>query len=131
MKLSELVKEVNAEQVALEKADELCNLVEKLCEDLTVHTHRKWNHTIGRTTHDYSIGKKYIRIFSVEDGSPSSCWGFINVLDFIKGEISFKTGDILMSSGWKTPAVNKPRGNLYKGYDVSLGSRIHGPDYLR
>ena len=36
---------------------------------------------------------------------------------------------IILLSG--TPAVNKPRGNLYKGYDVSLGSRIHGPDYLR
>ena len=63
MKLSELVNEVNAEQVAMEKADNLCTAVEKLCEDLTTAMHERWEHTRGNTTHDFSIGKKYIRVY--------------------------------------------------------------------
>jgi len=63
MKLSELVSEVNTEQVALEKADNLCTAVEKLCEDLTTAMHEKWEHTRGKTTHDLTIGKKYIRVY--------------------------------------------------------------------
>jgi hypothetical protein len=132
MKLSELVNDVNAEQVALEKADQLCTVVEKLCEDLTTAMHERWEHTRGETTHDFSIGKKYIRVYSVENGEPASCWGFINILEFTKGEVSFKSGDVLKSAGWKTPAINQPRGNLFNGYDIPpLSPRLYGPDYLR
>jgi len=132
MKLSELVSEVNAEQTAMEKADNLCTAVEKLCEDLTTAMHEKWEHTRGKTTHDFSIGKKYIRVYSVEDGQPSSCWGFINILEFTKGNVKFESGDVLKSAGWKTPAINQPRGNLFDGYDIPPHSmRLYGPDYLR
>ena len=132
MKLKELVNEVNAEQDALEKADKLCTAVEKLCEDLTTARHEKWEHTRGETTHDFSIGKKYIRVYSVENGRPASCWGFINILEFTKGNVKFESGDVLKSAGWKTPAINQPRGNLFDGYDIPPHSmRLYGPDYLR
>ena len=132
MKLSKLVNDVNAEQVALEKADNLCTAVEKLCEDLTTAMHERWEHTRGETTHDFSIGKKYIRVYSVENGQPASCWGFINILEFTKGNAKFESGDVLKSAGWKTPAINQPRGNVFDGYSIDPNSaRIYGPDYLR
>jgi hypothetical protein len=94
--------------------------------------HERWEHTRGNTTHDFSIGKKYIRVYSVENGQPSSCWGFINILEFTKGNVKFESGDVLKSAGWKTPAINQPRGNLFEGYDIyPNSSRIYGPDYLR
>ena len=46
--------------------------------------------------------------------------------------ITFKEGDILKSAGWKTPALNAPRGNILEGYEIPPNSmRIYGPDYLR
>ena len=134
MKLSTLVNEVNAEQEALQKANDLITVVEKLCDDLTNAMHERWEHTRGKTTHNYTIGKKYIRIYSVEDGRPSSAWGFINIKEFKKGlaGITFKSGDVLKCAGWKTPALNAPRGNLFDGYEIPSNSmRIYGPDYLR
>ena len=44
--------------------------------------------------------------------------------------ITFKEGDILKAAGWKTPALNAPRGNLFEGYQI-FGMRKYGPDYLR
>ena len=114
--------------------DKLKNAVEKLCEDLTNAMHTRWEHSRDKTTHDYSVGQKYIRIFSVEDGQPRSAWGFINKKEFQKGAcgITFKEGDVLKCAGWKTPALNAPRGNLFEGYPIPPNSmRIYGPDYLR
>ena len=109
------------------KAIELVELVETLCKDITHANHMQWKHTRDSLSHDYSIGKKYIKIFSVEGNQSRSVWGFINVAND-----KFKVGDVLMSAGWKTPALNKARGNLYEGYDIIPGSlRLHGPDYLR
>ena len=43
-----------------------------------------------------------------------------------------KKGDVLKAAGWKTPALNKARGNLFDGYNIDPNSmRIYGPDYLR
>ena len=107
---------------------ELLKLVEKLCEDLTNAMHTRWEHTRGKTTHNYSVGQKYIRIYSEENGSMKSAWGFINKKDFKH----FKKGDVLKCAGWKTPALNQPRGNLFNGYDINPNSmRLYGPDYLR
>ena len=107
---------------------ELKVLVEKLCEDLTNAMHTRWEHTRGKTTHNYSVGQKYIRIYSEENGSMKSAWGFINKKDFNH----FKKGDVLKCAGWKTPALNQPRGNLFNGYDINPNSmRLYGPDYLR
>ena len=114
--------------------DKLKNAVEKLCEDLTNAMHERWEHTRGKTTHNYSIGKKYIRVYSEENGKPSSAWGFINIKEFQKGAtgITFKEGDVLKCAGWQTPALNAPRGNLFEGYPIPPNSmRIYGPDYLR
>jgi hypothetical protein len=44
--------------------------------------------------------------------------------------ITFMPGDVLMSAGWATPALNQPRGNLFDGYQI-MGMRKYGPDYLR
>ena len=64
---------------------ELQTLVEKLCEDLTKAMHTRWKHSRGVTTHNYSVGQKYIRIFSEENGQARSAWGFINKKEFQHG----------------------------------------------
>ena len=105
--------------------NDYCN---DLCERLTKATHEKWKHTIGRTEFTYKEGQKYIKIISNDnDGYNTSVWGFIN-----KSNSKFNEGDILKAAGWRTPALNKARGNLYDGYDIDPHSnRIYGPDYLR
>lgn len=107
--------------------------VERLCEVLTKATHKQWKHTRGKTSHTYSVGQKYIRIISCEHGEHRSVWGFINKKEWTKSSgITFKEGDILKSAGWKTPALNAPRGNILEGYEIPPNSmRIYGPDYLR
>lgn len=65
-------------------------------------------------------GKKYIKIIN-----DNSVWGFIvNVHD----DKQFRFGDILMAASWKTPARNKPRGNVVDG-DFSKVLWM-GPSYL-
>ena len=109
-----------------EQATEMVELVEKLCEDITLANHIKWEHTRDRLSHDYKIGKKYIKIFTVEEGEPRSVWGFINV-----GNKKFQLGDILKAAGWAAPALNKARGNIFEGYEIDpRTSRLYGPDYL-
>jgi hypothetical protein len=67
----------------------------------------------------FTEGKKYIRV--VQDGS---VWGFIvNIQD----DKQFRYGDILKAAGWKTPARNSARGNVFEDYQVSWA----GPNYLR
>ena len=82
--------------------------------------------------------KEYIKIIS--NGSQRSVWGFINISEFVKERkmtneiknVKFESGDVLKSAGWKTPAINQPRGNLFDGYDIPPHSmRLYGPDYLR
>ena len=113
---------------------ELKELVEKLCEVLTSGLNQRFEHTIGETTHNYSVGQKYIRVFSEENGQPRSDCGLFNKKEFQKGAtgITFKEGDVLKCAGWQTPALNAPRGNLFEGYDINPNTmRIYGPDYLR
>lgn len=120
MMLSELVKEVNAEQ-------ELTQLCDKLCKRLTWAMHTRWEHSKEDTTHTYKVGQKYIKIIVCEKGQHGSVWGFIN-----KSNPKFKEGDVLKAAGWRTPALNKARGNLFDGYDIDPQTmRIYGPDYLR
>ena len=113
---------------------ELKEKVERLCECLTKAMHERWEHSRDKTSHTYSVGQKYIRIISCEHGEHRSVWGFINKKEFQKGAtgITFREGDILKSAGWKTPALNAPRGNLFDGYRIDPNSnRIYAPDYLR
>ena len=67
--------------------------------------HERWEHSRGVTTHNYSVGQKYIRIYSEENGSMKSAWGFINKKDFKH----FKKGDVL-KCGWKTPGSKSTKG---------------------
>ena len=109
---------------------ELKELVEKLCEDLTKAMNTRWEHSRGVTTHNYSVGQKYIRIYSEENGSMKSAWGFINKKEFQKGAtgITFKEGDVLKAASWKAPALNQPRGNVLQGnYPIQWT----GPLYLK
>ena len=72
---------------------------------------------------EVSEGSKYIKIIR-NDGNQRSVWGFI-----VKSESDskFLKGDILMAAGWAAPARNKPRGNVFTGYDISWT----GPKYLK
>ncbi len=64
-----------------------------------------------------SEGSKYIKI---ETGT--SVWGFIN-----KTNKNFHPGDIFKSKNWKTPTLNRARGNILSGKYVV---RWTGPLYL-
>ena len=123
MKLSELVNEVNKEQ-------ELEQLCQKLCDDL-LKEHQRQYPTLTDYSYEYKVSRKYIKVIS-NSGNQRSVWGFINRFEFQKGNtgITFKEGDVLMSAGWATPALNAPRGNLFEGYQI-MGMRKYGPDYLR
>jgi len=108
---------------------ELNDAVKELCENLTEAQHKQWEHCKERGSY-YGIdkGRKYLKIVSYDsaEGAGASVWGFINV-----NNPNFEVGDVLKAAGWKTPALNAPRGNVLKGYDVySNPMRIYGPDYL-
>ena len=75
-------------------------------------------------------GRKYLRLVTGAFGEgQTSVWGFINKKEFTKSSgITFKEGDLLKSAGWNTPALNKPRGNIFNDdYKVNWT----GPNYLR
>ena len=72
---------------------------------------------------EVSEGSKYIKIIR-NDGNQRSVWGFIVKTE---SDRKFLKGDILMAAGWAAPARNKPRGNLFTGYDISWT----GPKYLK
>ena len=121
------------------KESNLIEKVEILCKELTESLHAAYKHT-ANDYYDYSVGKKYIKIIS--NGNQTSVWGFINISEFTKvrkmervngiviKEVTFKEGDVLMSAGWNTPALNAPRGNLFKGYSAQGGQNMYGPGYL-
>ena len=122
MKVSELVNEVNQEQ-------ELLQLCDKLVADLQSEHLRQYP-TLTEYSYEYKVSRKYIKIIT-NSGNQRSVWGFINKAEWTKSSgITFKCGDVLMSAGWATPALNAPRGNLFKGYQIT-GMRKYGPDYLR
>ena len=79
-------------------------------------------------------GRKFVKIivqdtFNVRSGGTPSerVWGFININEFTKERkmangiksVTFRRGDVLMANGWKSPALNSPRGNLLDGYPVT------------
>ena len=76
--------------------------------------------------------EKYIKIIT-DTGNQKSVWVFINAKEFKKGlaGITFQEGDILKAAGWKTPALNAPRGNILRAPYPIIGMRQYGPDYLR
>ncbi len=65
----------------------------------------------------YLPGTKYLKIVT-----ENSVWGFINLTNK-----NFEEGDILKAAGWRAPALNKPRGNIFNNnYEISWT----GPKYL-
>jgi hypothetical protein len=98
----------------------LNKLIDQIVED-----YRKYfgdaeeNLKLFRNEIEISKGKKYARITQ-----RGSAWGFV-VLD--DSDKKFKKGDILMAAGWKTPARNQARGNIFEEYSIGWA----GPNYLR
>tara|TARA_Y100001963_G_scaffold7218_1_gene9336 strand:+ start:1176 stop:1613 length:438 start_codon:yes stop_codon:yes gene_type:complete len=71
----------------------------------------------------YAPGRNYLKIVEADDERGSaSVWGFIN----LKNK-KFKEGDILKANGWRTPALNKARGNIF---DENYKVHWTGPGYL-
>ena len=66
---------------------------------------------------NYMPGQKYLKIVT-----ENSVWGFIN----LKNK-NFKEGDLLKAQGWRAPALNKPRGNIF---DHNYVINWTGPKYL-
>ncbi len=65
----------------------------------------------------YMPGTKYLKIITEK-----SVWGFIN----LKNK-KFAEGDILKAAGWRAPALNKARGNIFNdNYEIAWT----GPKYL-
>ena len=73
-------------------------------------------------------GKKFIKIIKDDDTEyGKSVWGFINM-----NHDKFEMGDVLKAAGWRAPALNKARGNLFDGYPIDPNTMlIYGPRYLR
>ena len=69
----------------------------------------------------YLPGSKYLKVIK-KLGHQTMVWGFIN----LKNE-KFKEGDLLKSQGWNSPALNKPRGNIF---DNNYVINWTGPKYL-
>ena len=113
---------------------DLNEYVDQLCAELTELKCERWPHCAEDGAYYVAkAGRKYIKIVSYDDsnGGGGSVWGFINKSEWTKPSgITFKCGDVLMSAGWATPALNAPRGNLFEGYKIT-GMRKYGPDYLR
>jgi len=69
----------------------------------------------------YLPGNKYLKVIK-KLGTQTMVWGFINL-----GNPNFKEGDLLKANGWRAPALNKPRGNIF---DHDYVINWTGPKYL-
>jgi hypothetical protein len=108
--------------------DAISNLIENI-----KHDYLRW--TSGNFTRELSeVNERMIADFNetirVEEGSKyikvitgSSVWGFVMKADDAK----FKAGDILKAAGWKAPARNAARGNVFEEYSIAWT----GPHYLK
>ena len=71
----------------------------------------------------HSVGPKYIKVIKRSDTQPS-VHSFIVATD---SDSKFRKGDVLKPAGWKTPARNKARGNVFDG---DFPMQWTGPLYL-
>jgi len=71
----------------------------------------------------HSVGQKYIKVITRSDTQPS-VHSFIVATD---SDSKFRKGDVLKPAGWKTPARNKARGNIFDG---DFPMQWTGPLYL-
>ena len=69
----------------------------------------------------YLPGSKYLKVIK-KLGHQTMVWGFINLKN-----PNFKEGDLLKANGWRAPALNKPRGNIF---DNNYVINWTGPKYL-
>jgi hypothetical protein len=89
---------------------------------LLSHAANDWSHPAEpkiqefRDAIEVKEGSKYIKITTEK-----SVWGFVN-----KGNKDFKVGDILKAAGWRAPALNRSRGNIFGKYSVAWT----GPHYI-
>ena len=75
---------------------------------------------------DYSIGKKYIKIFRHEGDYHSSTVCFVvNTTNDKK----FAFGDVLKAAGWAGPARNFARCNVFDTISMERNIRWTGPSY--
>ena len=107
---------------------EIEKLIEAIVNDYLAWTIRSfdangWKHTTPKAKADefragieIKEGSKYIKIIT-----DNSVWGFVN-----KGNKDFKVGDLLKASGWRAPALNKARGNIFEKYTIAWT----GPHYI-
>lgn len=98
--------------------------IEKLCKDI-----EKQHFADFPSLTDYGVtfkaGRKFVKIIITDgNGGDRSVWGFINLT-----HERFMEGDVLKAAGWAAPALNSPRGNLYKGYDIDRRT-VYGPGYM-
>jgi hypothetical protein len=63
---------------------------------------------------EFETGQNYCRIVKTDVSGSRSCFGFI----VIKPTKGFKYGDLLKSAGWKAPATNFSRGNIFNEADI-------------
>jgi hypothetical protein len=71
----------------------------------------------------HSVGQRYIKIITRTDSQPS-VHSFVVA---VEGDSKFAKGDVLKPAGWKTPARNKARGNVFDG---NFPMQWTGPLYL-
>lgn len=71
----------------------------------------------------HTVGPKYIKLIIRTDTQPS-VHSFIVATDT---DSKFRKGDVLKPAGWKTPARNKARGNIFDG---NFPMQWTGPLYL-
>jgi hypothetical protein len=108
--------------------NQIQKLVDAIIDDYRRWTTRSWEangYTMDRLQPEIDkfaanitvkAGSKYIRI-----DTENSVWGFIN-----KGNDKFKVGDILKAAGYRAPALNRARGNIFESYSVAWT----GPHYI-
>ena len=85
--------------------------------------------------YDTSGRKSTTTTTTTPEHGQTSVWGFIAKSDFEvdskrktgPSKVVFKEGDLLKAAGWRTPALNAPRGNIF---DESYRVQWTGPNYL-
>lgn len=94
-----------------ELATGVLKVLEKMAQDYLIYSNRCLDGNLDYMENfDIEEGRNYIRIVRERRGGGGrSCAGFIVKKDTAK----FKRGDMLKSAGWKAPATNFARGNVF------------------
>ena len=119
LEIANLIKLINLDY---QRWNNKCSMVGS--EYWTEDKKQEWNSKFSDSIRTEQ-GNKYIKII-VEN----SVWGFVVNTDDDK---LFQKGDILKPAGWRGPARNKPRGNVFemlKGKGIEW-VRWTGPQYLK